>query len=236
MKTTDLKTYFSEISYNWRKDAKLIQSICKVTKTRVKPPSERFEAGWEQQYLIHAIAKHTGAKSFFEIGTGRGTTCYVLGLIPEMEEIVTIDVVPFEKAQDTALMWEPINISNKELYELLNIPGKDKITFHHVDNKRFDSMSYQNHFDLIFIDGNHDDPTIIMEDFYISEYMLADGGMILFDDYNCPWGVGVTEVVDEIVATGEWDVEMIEFRGHLFDGPAGPETDQGLVLLKRKEA
>jgi predicted O-methyltransferase YrrM len=235
MKTTDLKTYFNEIDYNWKKERKLIHSICKITKSRVKPPNERFEAGWEQQYLIHAIAKNINARNFFEIGTGRGTTSYVLGLIPFIDQIITLDIVPFDEQQETALMWEPIRISNKELYDLLNIPGKEKIEFIRADSKRFNAMDYREHFDLIFIDGNHDKPDVIMEDFYIAEYMLAQGGIILFDDYKCPWGKGVTEVVDEIIEKDEWDIEMIEFRGHLFDGPAGPEKDQGLVIMRRRE-
>jgi len=234
MKTTDLKAYLKSINYNWKKDQKLVHAICKITKTRVKPENERFEAGWEQQYLIKAIAEHINAKNFFEIGTGRGTTSYVMGLLEHVKEIVTLDVVPFDQEQETALLWEAVTMSNKQFHDVLNIPGKSKIKFIHSDSNKFDEEPYKEHFDLIFIDGNHDDANIIMEDFYLAEYVLAEKGLILFDDYNCSWGKGVTEVVDNVISEGNWDCEMVEFRGHLFDGATEPEKDQGLVTLRRK--
>jgi len=234
MRITDLKTYFDSIGYNWKKDQKLVHAICKVTKTRAKPPELRFERGWEQQYLIKAIAEHIKAETFFEIGTGRGTTAYVMGLLDHMKEIVTLDIVPFEKEQPTALLWEQVTMSNKQFHDVLNIPGKPKIKFVNSDSSKFDADPYEKYFDLVFIDGNHDDADIIMEDFYLSEYVLAEGGMILFDDYNCKWGTGVTKVVDKIIADDDWDVEMVEFRGHLFEGEDGPEKDQGLVIIQRR--
>jgi len=234
MKTTDLKTYFESIGYNWKKDKKLVHAICKVTKTRARPENERFERGWEQQYLIKAIAEHIKAETFFEIGTGRGTTSYVMGLLDHMKQIVTLDIVPFEQEQKTALMWEAVTMSNKQLYDILNIPGKPKIEFLNADSKTFKAEDYKEHFDLIFIDGNHDDPDIIMDDFYLSEFVLAEGGYILFDDYNCEWGKGVTEVVDKVIAGGDWEVDMVEFRGHLFDGGNGPEKNEGLVIIQRR--
>lgn len=238
MQKMDLKSYFDTIGYDWKKDEKAIKAICKLTKTRVRTPEHRNMWGSEQQFLIKAIAENLHAKQFFEIGTGRGTTCYTLSLIPEIEKIVTIDLLPFRQKRETAVNYTPAVLSNKDFYDAVSFDQKKKIIFYGgVGSKTWDEVvDYKDAFDLVFIDGNHDDPDIIMDDFYVSEFVLREGGIILFDDYGCEWGKGVTKVVDEVLEDGGWEGTLVEFRGHLFEGDKPPEKDQGMVILKRRDS
>jgi predicted O-methyltransferase YrrM len=237
MKTMPLKQYFEKIGYDWTKDDAEIDGICRLTKTRAKPIGERSRYGTEQQFLIKAIAEQIQATSFFEIGTGRGTSCYVLSRLPYVERILTVDILPFNQKRHTAINYEKTFASNQDIYELIPYAEKEKIEFVTSDSKDWRSDQYRDQFDLAFIDGNHDDPQIIMQDFRTSEFVTRPDGWIMFDDYNCPWGTGVTEVVHAVLKTGSWIGELIEFRGHLFEDVSSngsPEKDQGLIILKRK--
>ncbi len=96
MKTVGVLEYFENIKYNWEKDKDNLEHILGLTKTRPKKnPPEGYvpSAGHEQTYLIKAIAENMNVKKFFEIGTGRGTACYAVSLLSNIDEIVTVDIV-----------------------------------------------------------------------------------------------------------------------------------------------
>tara|TARA_Y100000034_G_scaffold6288_1_gene6908 strand:+ start:28 stop:741 length:714 start_codon:yes stop_codon:yes gene_type:complete len=218
MKNIDLLEYFIKTGYVWKKDENALKEICKFTKTRVKPNIAEFEFnfGSEQTFLIKAIAEHIKAKNFFEIGTGRGTACYAVSLIPEIENITTIDIRPHGEKMSTAINYEPAHVSMSEIHDMIPFPEKQKINFHHrVDVKKLKNK-YENFFDLCFIDGNHDDETIIKEDLEICLTISKKNATIIFDDYHLNQ-FKVRDVVDEILnKSNNFDASFIKFHGHLF--------------------
>lgn len=248
MRTMDLKRYFSECGYDWLSDKALIEGIAKLTKTRVRPEGKRSMYGVEQQFLIKAMVENLdaenaepfGNRNILEIGTGRGTTCYVLSTLASVKKILTIDALAFSQKRETAINYVSAVLSNQDIYNYVPLKTKDKIEFvGGIKSSDWDPMPYKGVFDVVFIDGNHTDASVIKEDFYKAEFAAKPDGLILFDDYNCEWGPGVTQVVDEVVSTGKWDAQLIEFRGHLFEDVEkgrGPEKDQGLVILRRINA
>ena len=234
MQTLDLNSFFDQISYDWKKDEKLIEHICKFTKTRVNPTlaSIPFELsyGSEQTFLIKSIVEKYMAKTFFEIGTGRGTASYAVSSIPEIEEIHTLDIIPFHKKMNTAIGYSPAIASNKDLYDLISIEGKSKINFHQGTSNNFDIPS-DNKMDICFIDGNHSDPKIIIQDFLLCQKNLKKGGIIIWDDYTSKEHK-VKQVVDTAIKRNpDTESTLIEFRGHLFDD-SRKEKDSGIVLMK----
>lgn len=234
MQTVDLNSFFDQISYDWKKDEKLIEHICKFTKTRVNPTLSsipfKLSYGSEQTFLIKSIVEKYMAKTFFEIGTGRGTTSYAVSSIPEIEEIHTLDIIPFHKKMNTAIGYSPALASNKDLYDLISIEGKSKINFHQGTSNNFDIPS-DNKMDICFIDGNHSDPEIIIKDFLLCQKMMKSKGWIIWDDYS-PTEHKVKSVVDVILRRyPETSATLIEFRGHLFDTQR-KEKKSGIVLMK----
>jgi len=234
MKTYDLKTFFSKIGYNWEKDLQELREICRLTKTRVKnpPPKEYLLSGTEQTFLIKSIAEWLGAKRFFEIGTGRGTASYAVSLIPRVENVTTLDITPFDKKMQTAIAHQPATVSNEDIYNLIPGDCKKKIQFklrHEVLPVKTGSIPEEEKFDFCFIDGNHSDTRVIVEDFVTCTRVLKTGGIIVWDDYGQPQ-YRVKQVVDKILEHEDsWNAILVEFRGHLF-GEKG-EENQGIVLM-----
>lgn len=62
-------------------------------------------------------------------------------------------------------------------------------------------------FDWVYIDGNHL-YELVRRDLEIFGAKVRRGGLIAGDDYDVPgwWGDGVTRAVDEVVATGAYEV------------------------------
>lgn len=61
----------------------------------------------------------------------------------------------------------------------------------------------QSHFDLIFIDGDHSYPAV-QRDFSLAQLWLAPGGIIALHDFAHENHMGVTRVVGEALAGGNW--------------------------------
>ena len=233
----DLETFFKKIGYNWEKDIYKLKTICHFTKTRVKPKMEahEFDRGSEQPFVIKAVAEWINAKSFFEIGTGRGTACYSVSLLPTIENITTIDIVPHDFKKNEAIGYRSAVVSNKDLFEKIPYEEKNKIDFRLRKEKIDIMMKYKNHFDLCFIDGNHTDPNIIYEDYMICRQVMKDDGIIIWDDYELN-RFAIKSVVDQIIKEEpEIDIALIELRGHIFKGKEGKEKekDSGMVMMKK---
>ena len=233
MKTLSLKDFFSKIDYDWKKDQETIKTICHYTKTRVNPKitEVRLGFGMEQTFLVKAVAEWIKAESFFEIGTGRGTACYVLATIPSIKMIHTIDILEFNQKFATAIGYRPANVSLKDIRDMITTDGKNKISFHHRRKLQFLQRNFTEQFDLAFIDGNHTDRKIILEDYNVCESLLKESGIILWDDYD-PDQFSVKEIVDDIIENNpNIDAILVEQRGHLFsDKPM--EHGKGVVLMK----
>lgn len=233
MKTLSLNEFFNKINYNWAKDKEQIKTICHYTKTRVNPNKTEVSLDWgtEQTFLIKAIAEWINAKSFFEIGTGRGTACYAVSLISHIKDIHTIDILQFNQKFSTAIGYKPANVSLSDIRNLIPFPEKSKISFHHRKECLSLQKQFPKHFDLCFIDGDHTNKSVILEDYAICQKLMKDNGIILWDDYD-PDRFVVKEIVEELSKDPSLDIVLIEQRGHLFnDKPI--EHGKGVVLMKK---
>lgn len=235
MKTLDLKTFFSKINYDWQKDKETINTIAHYTKTRVRKnrPENCLTAGTEQTFLVKAISEWMNAESFFEIGTGRGTACYALATIPAIKRIYTVDILGFKQKFSTAIGYKPAKVSLKDIKNMVPTSGKDKISFYHRKKLSYLQSNFAGQFDLAFIDGDHTNKKVILEDYAVCKKLLKKNGIILWDDYD-PDQFAVKEIVDEILKdNSKFDAILIEQRGHLFlDKPA--EKNRGVVIMKNR--
>lgn len=234
MRTLNLQEFFDIAGYDWRKDEEQMRTICHYTKTRVNPDMTEVRLAWgtEQTFLVKAIAEWINAKSFFEIGTGRGTACYALSLIPSVRDIHTVDILDFKQKFSTAIGFKPANVSLADIREMIPYSEKDKVHFHHRRELFQLRQSYPKHFDLAFIDGDHSNKAVILEDYAVCKDIVKDDGIILWDDYD-PERFAVKPIIEELLAADTTlDAVLVEQRGHLFnDKPA--EKDKGVVIMKR---
>ncbi len=234
MKTTNLKEYFDRISYNWQEDLQKLSKICHFTKTRIDPSKKegQMSYGAEQCFLVKAIASNIEAEKFFEIGTGRGTACYSVALEDTIEEIITVDIVSHYQKKREAIGYREAIVSNEDIYEMIPYDEKEKIKFKHVSEVPFFIEEMEGEFDLAFIDGNHTDTNIILNDFNICNKLVRPGGVILFDDYH-PTKFAVKKVVDNILAENKnFKAELVCFHGHLFEETRSA-SDSGIVVVTK---
>lgn len=236
MKKITIKEYFNSISYDYEKDTDSLKDILRLTKTRVKQGMERFAfvRGMEQTFLMKSIASNINASNFFEIGTGRGTSSYAISLLPNIEKIITVDIIPHEQKKHEAINFKPALVSNADLFEFINFEEKKKIQFKHISDYEGILNKYANSFDLCFIDGNHSDYDVIKSDFEICHKLVKDKGVIVWDDY-VPGKFTVTNVVDDIIEQYKFKSTLIECAGHLFKNQEPAEKDRGIVLMEIKK-
>ena len=234
MKKLTLGEFFQKVNYNWKKDEEQIKTICHYTKTRVHPKIKevRLSFGMEQTFLLKAITEWINAESFFEIGTGRGTGSYAISLAPSIVDIHTLDILNFKQKFATAIGHKPANVSLSDIRDMIPFKEKSKVSFHH--RKEFAALrkKFKNHFDLAFIDGDHTNKAVILEDYSVCQELVKDNGLILWDDYDHDQ-FAVKGIVEELLSKDpSLDAVLIEQRGHLFpDRPA--EKDKGVVIMKR---
>tara|TARA_B100001094_G_scaffold326107_1_gene381634 strand:- start:412 stop:1116 length:705 start_codon:yes stop_codon:yes gene_type:complete len=234
MKTTNLTEYFGRISYDWQKDLDRLSKICHFTKTRTDLNKNEGDMsfGAEQSFLVKAIANNLQAEKFFEIGTGRGTACYSVSLEETIEEIVTTDIISHFQKKREAIGYREAIVSNEDIYEMIPYEEKEKIKFKHVSEVPFFIDEMEEEFDLAFIDGNHTDVNVILNDFEICNKLVRPGGVILFDDYH-PTKFAVKEVVDKILKDNpSFGSELVCFHGHLFEESRKVE-DTGIVIVNK---
>lgn len=178
-------------------DEQKILTICKITKTNENIKS--YSSLMPQSILLYTLCKLINAKTFFEIGTGRGTTSLSVALLPHIEKVITTDVLPFEKKRETYLDFKLVTTSNKDFYDIIPFEEKNKVEYLNFVSKYFPKEKYDKYFDISFIDGNHTRDSFIIKDFNLSEFMTKDSGIIVFDDYGPDWAV--TRVVDNLIQT-----------------------------------
>jgi len=231
MESLDLKSFFEKVNYDWEKDLEDLSIICNLTKTRVNPREKefRFLAGMEQPFLIKAVAEWLSAKKFFEIGTGRGTSCYTVALCEDIEKMLTVDIVPHNFKKHEAVGFRPAHVSNADLYEKVPFKQKKKIEF--CERKKIYSVLREHkNYDFCFIDGDHSNPTVIMSDYVLCQQVMKTGGIIIWDDYD-PDKFAVKGVLEYLQKSNDkLDCLLVESRGHLFEGEK--EQGAGMVLMK----
>lgn len=234
MKTVSVVEYFEEMGYDWKNDRDSIEHILELTKTRPKNnPPEKYvpSAGVEQTYLVKAIAESLGVKNYFEIGTGRGTSCYAVSLLPHVENIITVDIVSHFTKKNEAINSKPVVVSNADLYEMIKFEEKDKIRFKHVSELPYIVEDHEEEMDLAFIDGNHTDYDIVMQDYLNCKKVLKPGGTVIFDDYH-PEKFIVKKVVHDILEQDKSiEATLVCVTGHIFETDK-KKTDSGMVVFK----
>jgi len=166
----------------------------------------------------------------FEVGTGRGTACYMVSLSPSIGEIQTVDILRKDEQRKTAIGYRAVWASNLDIYNKIPIDTKSKIEMlHRSETAKLKSFD----FDLVFIDGDHSNKNIILEDFEIGKKHSNENTIFVFDDYD-PVKFAVKGVVDQILNTEKYYSYLVSFRGHLFRGKE-KEQNSGMVILSKKE-
>jgi len=236
MKEIKLLDWFNKIDYQWEKDYNEIGTICYYTKTRTNPQLacnlEDYVCGYgsEQPFFVKSVVDWVKAKSFFEIGTGRGTACMSVALNDNINYISTIDIIPHTQIQNQAIGHKPVQVSVRDLYNMIPYNEKEKIEFRHLSEI---NNPYKDKFDVCFIDGNHDDYNTVRHDFDKCLSMLKDDGIIIWDDYD-PNQFIVKKVVDDVIQEyPEFNTLLVSFRGHMF-GEQTPEYGAGEVIMTKR--
>lgn len=238
MRTIALNDFFGAIGYDWRKDEENIKTICYYTKTRVDKAKygKDYTLGFgaEQTFLLKAVTEWINATNFFEIGTGRGTACYAVSLVPSVQSIHTVDILNFKQKFATAIGHKPASVSLADIREKIPFKEKSKVSFHHRSAFANLRSMYAGQFDLAFIDGDHTSGKVILEDYSVCKNLLNKNGIILWDDYD-PDQFAVKGIVDNLLKNNKnFDALLVEQRGHLFkDKPA--EKDRGVVIMKSEK-
>lgn len=239
MINTGLKDFFKLLNYNWREDADIIKEICYYTKSRVNnsKDSRDFEMsyGMEQPFALKALAKAFGSKYFFEIGTGRGTGSYAVATTDSLEMASTIDIIPYNHKRPEAIGYDPAMVSNSDLYQMVKSPGKEKINFY--ERSQYSNVMQhkpEGGYDLFFIDGNHTDFNVILEDFLMCQLLFGENPIIVWDDYY-PDKFAIKDVVRSVLNQNrDYKAFLVSTRGHLF-GSKTPEENSGMVVMMKEK-
>jgi len=230
-----LDNFFKVADYDWRSDADAIKHVCYFTKTRVRSNHSgnfEFSYGMEQPFAIKAIVDWMNVGSMFEIGTGRGTSCYAASISDSISKIDTIDIIPFSHSRQEAIGHKQALVSNEDLYQMISLGTKEKISFHHRDDVP-SIISRGDKFDLFFIDGNHTEYDVIFEDFLICQTMSHEESIFVFDDYD-PHKFAVKEVVNTVQSKWpNYQGFLLSTRGHIFSDKRPMELGSGMAILRK---
>ena len=133
-----------------------------------------------------------------EIGAHLGaSSCYLAaGLAQAGGQLFSVDTwqndaMP-DARQDTMAAFQ------KNIY-----PVRHLITPLRKNSQELTAADFQRQFDLIFIDGDHSYPAV-RHDFTLVQSWLAPDGIIAFHDFSHEHHEGVTRIVGEALASGEW--------------------------------
>jgi len=239
METIKLKNLYPYEELEKSETEKLFE-VNKITKTRndSKKKNIREHYGIEQSFVLYNVAKKYKCKNMLEIGTGRGTGSYSVSLLEHVKRVDTFDIIEHTKKVPMAVNFKSFYGSNKDLYNMIKYEEKGKINFKHINELNSIYLkNNENKFDMAFIDGNHTNYNIIMNDFKNCLKLTNDEGIIVFDDYgNFPV---VTRVVNDIMEKySDFKYIMVPFRGHYFKEWSKGEEEKGsgeVLCFKKKE-
>ena len=249
-----LKDFFNKVNYDWEKDINFFKDVCALSKTRVREnPPEDFEFNWgmEQPFFIKAFLESLGNKiNYFEIGTGRGTSCMAAAGCDNVDKIDSFDILIPKQKRKNVINFREVEASNVDILKEFEskYSGKLKtntrenstmgVRLHHISQyASFIDDENNRDYDVCFIDGEHDNPEIILKDYLICNKIMerSKHAYIIWDDYY-PDKMAVKEVVDKVIEVDKREAYLVPFRGHLFSSNAGRpfEKDAGEVVMKLK--
>lgn len=233
IKKESVLEFFEKYKYNYLEDFEEIRSICLLTKTRKQENVDKdtMPYGSEQPFILKCLAENLKVENYFEIGTGRGTSAYVISNLDHVKKIITSDILDFDYKRTTAVNYSEKFLSNQDIFDLVQLPSKEKINFIKPSDYKNIIKQYSNKTDLAFIDGNHTNPLRIYRDFIICKKLLKKEGVLVFDDYNSKEFM-VKSVVDWLVKRGKIkDLNLVNFHGHLFHRTKKRDFS-GMVICK----
>lgn len=141
----------------------------------------------QQRLVLAALARGTGARTFFEIGTNRGRTPWTLAHNNPTMTLYTLDVpvgqssdaTTFDLASDDRRFFRP----ESECGEAFRGTSEaERITQLWGDSAAFDFAGFAGTIDLVYIDGAHT-YDYVKSDSENALRMLTPGGTIVWDDY-----------------------------------------------------
>jgi predicted O-methyltransferase YrrM len=156
-----------------------------------------------QRSVIAALVGGLGCRTFFEIGTNRGRTAWMVARHNPSVELYTLDVPLGEQPEQMALAlglddrtyFRPDEQCGEAFHDR---PEADRISQLWGDSATFDYSPYLGKMDFVYVDGAHS-YDYVKSDTAQALRLLSPHGTIAWDDYTT--GPGVYEALVELAPT-----------------------------------
>lgn len=145
---------------------------------------------------LAAVLRHAaGRREIVELGTGTGWATIALALADPARRIATFD--PFDRDRERYLALAPARVRSQ--IRFIPEPGER--------GPDPDASPPE----LLFIDSSHlREPTVAEYRAWLPH--LAQGALVIFDDYGHPDWPGVQEAVEELALAGEVEADLFVHR------------------------
>jgi hypothetical protein len=141
--------------------------------------------------VLCAVARHLGARTLFEFGTGEGlTTWHLAANCGPDARLWTLDVPPGHPDRGGRRQDVPVG------GRFLGTEEGDRIEQLHGDPQTFDPEPYRGLMDFCFLGAGHDYEQVC-RDTNSALLMVKPGGVIFWHDYS-RWCPGVQRCLDEL--------------------------------------
>jgi predicted O-methyltransferase YrrM len=192
-----------------RKRAQLPQVPCeavvpKLTAQVTSPEPVDGNVSLLELLVMCTVAKESGAKAAFEIGTFNGRTALNLALnMPADGEVFTLDL-PAEDVSTVAGVLDSGNVhyvtnhTPGDLFQRWAGTERARITQLLGDSATFDYTPYMGKMDVVFIDGAHSYDYVRRDTESAMNLLRGGKGTVFWHDYDAC--IGVIEFVDELAA------------------------------------
>lgn len=146
----------------------------------------KFNSEISQHYVVAAaLISQKGVRSILEIGTQSGNFAAFLAKLDPEVRVVTVDLPSSDTRYDNATNYWQQEKTRAGAAEALvaertrNLSRCSNVTFRELNSIELTTM--QDAFDLIFVDGDHTFPMVVV-DAMNAIRMVGASGWILFDD------------------------------------------------------
>jgi predicted O-methyltransferase YrrM len=156
--------------------------------------------------FLASLVKHRFCdKNILEIGTYRGTTTYTMAANITEGTICTVDcgyeelkgLIESETPEHAdKIKYSPYEVGEVYKQNLSNILNIKQVIGNTTNTNTAEQIIKDGPYDLIYVDAAHTYDGI-KNDTELSLRCIADGGMIIWDDYN-GWWTGVNKFLDEL--------------------------------------
>lgn len=156
-----------------------------------------------QRLCLVVLAQSVKPKRIFEFGTYDGSATSLLARMVPEAQIVTLDFPPEKLSQ---FQREQLALAGGVGARYRDEPQsvQARIIQLYGDSREIDLSPYFGTMDLVLVDGGHDYESV-RADTENAVALLAEGGLVVWDDYSMDWP-GVVKAVDELAASRRWDV------------------------------